>query len=104
MHADMTAVTVQSNKIVLNQVRQLALLEPSYGNKQTNFWPTQYNWVALLWVAGWLSSAPVSELGSDVLHVCPSLGSEKGKSLLGACSSYVQSLKHKYQAKPHKHM
>ena len=34
MHADMTAVTIQSNKIVLNEVKnKSALLEPSYGEK-----------------------------------------------------------------------
>ena len=32
MHADMTAVTIQSNTIVLNEVKDnSALLEPSYG-------------------------------------------------------------------------
>ena len=42
MHADATAVTIQSNKIVSNEVKDnQALLEPSYRNKQT-FWPTQY--------------------------------------------------------------
>ena len=37
MHTDMTAVTIQSSKIVLNEVKDSkALLEPSYGKKQTN--------------------------------------------------------------------
>ena len=38
MHADMTAVTIQSNKIVSNEVKENYMLrEPSYGkNKQTN--------------------------------------------------------------------
>ena len=34
----MTAVTIQSNKIVLNEVKDnQALLEPSYRKNQTNF-------------------------------------------------------------------
>ena len=34
MHADMTAVTIQPNKIVLNEVKNnQALLEPSYRKK-----------------------------------------------------------------------
>ena len=34
MHVDITAVTTQSNKIVLNKVKDNeALLEPSYGKK-----------------------------------------------------------------------
>ena len=34
MHTDMTAVAIQSNKIVLNEVKDsLVLLEPSYRNK-----------------------------------------------------------------------
>ena len=38
MHADMTAVTTQSNKIALNEVKDnLVLLEPSYGKKQAGF-------------------------------------------------------------------
>ena len=38
MHADMTALTIQSNKIVSNEVKDnYALLEPSYGKKQMNF-------------------------------------------------------------------
>ena len=42
MHANMTAVTIQSNKIVSNEVKDnLALLEPSYGEKMTML-PTQY--------------------------------------------------------------
>ena len=37
MHADMTAVTTQSNKIVLNEVKDIeALLEPLYGKNVTN--------------------------------------------------------------------
>ena len=44
MHADMTAVTIQSNKIVSNEVKKKldatrAILLKK--NKQT-FWPTQY--------------------------------------------------------------
>ena len=38
MHADMTAVTIPSNKIVSNEVKDnQALLEPCYGKNQTNF-------------------------------------------------------------------
>lgn len=38
MHADVTAVTVQSNKIVPNEVKDNeALLEPSYRKNETNF-------------------------------------------------------------------
>ena len=38
----MTAVTIQSNKIVVNEIKDnQALLEPFYGKNQT-FWPTQY--------------------------------------------------------------
>ena len=38
MHADMTAVTIQSNKIVLNEGKgNLVLLKPSYGKNQMNF-------------------------------------------------------------------
>ena len=34
MHANMTAVTIQSNKIVVNEVKHnKTLLEPSYGKK-----------------------------------------------------------------------
>ena len=34
MHTDMTAVTIPSNKIVSNEVKDnLVLLEPSYGKK-----------------------------------------------------------------------
>ena len=34
VHVDMTAVSIQSNKIVLNEVQDnSALLEPSYGKK-----------------------------------------------------------------------
>ena len=37
MHADMIAITVQSNKIVSNEVKDnSALLEPAYGKKKTN--------------------------------------------------------------------
>ena len=45
MHTvDMTAVTIQSNKTVLNEVKEKqALLEPFYGGKKTQpFWPPQY--------------------------------------------------------------
>ena len=45
MHADMTAVTIQSNKIVLNEVKDNeVLLEPSYRKKQMQrtFCPAQY--------------------------------------------------------------
>ena len=39
MYPDMTAATIQSNQIVLNEVKDnYALLEPSYRKKQT----TQY--------------------------------------------------------------
>ena len=38
MHADRTAVTVQSNKIVSNDVKDNEVLRgPSYGKNQTNF-------------------------------------------------------------------
>ena len=38
MHADMRAVTIQSNKIVSNEVKDnQALLEPSYGKNPTYF-------------------------------------------------------------------
>ena len=37
MHTDTTAVKMQSNKIVLNEVKDdEALLEPSYGKNVTN--------------------------------------------------------------------
>ena len=37
-HADMTAVTIQSNKFVSNEVKDNeTLLEASYGKKQMNF-------------------------------------------------------------------
>ena len=37
-HADMTVVTIQSTKIVLNEVKDnLTLLEPSYGKNQMDF-------------------------------------------------------------------
>ena len=37
MHTDMTAVTIQSNKIVSNAVKEnSALLEPSYGKNITD--------------------------------------------------------------------
>ena len=44
MHVDMTAVTIQSNKIVSNNVKDnYTLLEPSYRKKtKETFWPTQY--------------------------------------------------------------
>ena len=46
MHADRTAVTIQTNKIVLNEVKDnQTLLEPSNRKKNNNewtFWPTQY--------------------------------------------------------------
>ena len=42
----MTAVIIQSNKIVSNKVHDNSVLpEPSYGIKQMNFWPTQYTHV-----------------------------------------------------------
>ena len=38
MHADMTAVTIQSDKMVSNEVKDNeALLEPSYRKNQMNF-------------------------------------------------------------------
>ena len=38
MQADMTALTIQSNKIVLNEVKdKWALLEPLYGKSVTDF-------------------------------------------------------------------
>ena len=38
IHADITAVTIQSNKIVLNKVKDnKVLLEPSYRKKKKNF-------------------------------------------------------------------
>ena len=37
MHADMTAVTIQSNKIVSNEVKgNKVLLKPLYGKKRMN--------------------------------------------------------------------
>ena len=43
MHADMTAVTIQSNKTIPNEVKDIqALLEPLYGKVLNKlFWPTQ---------------------------------------------------------------
>ena len=43
MHTDTIAVTTQSNKIVLNDVKDSqGLLEASYGKKhELTFWPTQ---------------------------------------------------------------
>ena len=44
-HADMTVVTIQSIKIVLNEVKDnLTLLEPSYGKNQTNFLANPILW------------------------------------------------------------
>ena len=42
MYADVTAITIQSNKIVLNEVKDNeVLLEPSHGEKKTKtFRPT----------------------------------------------------------------
>ena len=38
MHADMTTLTIQSNKVVLNEVKDnKAPLEPSYGKNQMIF-------------------------------------------------------------------
>ena len=38
MHTEVTAVTIQSNKIVSKEVKDnYALLEPSYGKNQKNF-------------------------------------------------------------------
>ena len=38
IHTDKTAVTIQSNKIVLNEVKgNKAVLDPSYKKKQMNF-------------------------------------------------------------------
>jgi len=38
MHADITAVTIQSNKIVSNEVKDnQVLLEPLYGKKEKPF-------------------------------------------------------------------
>ena len=44
MHTDMTAVTIQSNKNVLNEVKDNSgLLEPLYGKKnKLTLWPTHY--------------------------------------------------------------
>ena len=40
MHADMTAVTIQSHKILLNEVKDnKAPLVPLYGNKLNELWP-----------------------------------------------------------------
>ena len=43
MHADMTAVTVQSNKIVLNEVKRQLSTPGAIIQKKTKrtFWPTQ---------------------------------------------------------------
>ena len=44
MHTDMTAVPIQSNKIISNKVKDNeVLLEPSYEKTKQTFWPTQYN-------------------------------------------------------------
>ena len=42
MHTDTTAVAIQSNKIVLNEVKNSqALLEPLWAKSNVTFWPTQ---------------------------------------------------------------
>ena len=42
MHAEMTAFTIQSNKIVLNEVKDnKALRQPSYEKTKWILWPTQ---------------------------------------------------------------
>ena len=60
MHADMTAVTIQSNKIVLNEVKNnSALLAPSHGKNEVNSLAnpvvqnTKFREVKLL-VQGWI--------------------------------------------------
>ena len=60
----MTAVTTQSNKIVSKEVDDKALLEPSYGKNQMNFWPgLEYGelpWVLnILYFHGCQSAFPV---------------------------------------------
>lgn len=40
IHTDITAVIIQANKTISNEVKDKALLEPSYGKKQM-LWPTQ---------------------------------------------------------------
>ena len=43
MHADMTAVTIQSNKIILGEVRQLRTTRAILEKKtKCTCWPTQY--------------------------------------------------------------
>ena len=42
MHADMTAIRIQSNKIVSNEVKDnYALLETLYRKTKQTSWPTQ---------------------------------------------------------------
>ena len=53
MQADVTAVTIQHNKIVSNEVKDnYALLVPYYGeNSKRIFWPIQYfYWIPLAWL------------------------------------------------------
>lgn len=40
IHTDITAVTIQANKIISNEVKDKAPVEPSHGKKRM-LWPTQ---------------------------------------------------------------
>ena len=42
MYADKTAVTIQSKKIVLNEIKDSWALLESYEKSKQTFWPTQY--------------------------------------------------------------
>ena len=45
----MTAVTIQSNEIIPNEVTDnWVLLELSYGKTEQTFWPSQYFWIHLI--------------------------------------------------------
>ena len=45
----MTAVTIQSNEIISNEVKDnWVLLELSYGKTEQTFWPSQYFWIHLI--------------------------------------------------------
>ena len=48
MHTDVTAVTTQSNKIVVNEGKDnSARLEPSYEKTKQTFWPAQCLFIAM---------------------------------------------------------
>ena len=83
----MTAVAIQSNKIVSNEVKDsLVLLEPSYRNKtkqnktkKPNFWPTQYILIWRGWTGFILCSSSDQTVGIDSLE--PFTECECGSSL-----------------------